>query len=240
MRLQRTAGNSRELRRAHTNDLRWRTLLSFLLSMRHSRAVSDLPPFGASNICAFSAATRHYVHRGAGIGLSMGGGVPPWLPATGSNAFSQFVPFVGYFLAGCWLARANSAGAWVPACVAVFATLLFTSTIGTYFFVSTHGLELGRYLYSYLSPPVILMAICVFLVLRALTERREARGPIHHIRALHFVGEATFGIFLIHPFLFSLWGTCRPRYRRPDTDSPCGYRQPSQGSWSSLLSSRWR
>lgn len=162
---------------------------------------------------AISALSQRQLAITSIVALALGflwGGVPPWLPATGSNAFSQFVPFVGYFLAGCWLARVQLNRRVVPTCVAVFATLLIASTIGTNFFVSTHGLELGRYLYSYLSPPVILMSICVFLVLRALTERREARGPIRHTRALHFVGEATFGIFLIHPFLFSLWGDVPP------------------------------
>lgn len=138
------------------------------------------------------------------------GGVTPWLPATSSNAFSEFAPFVGYFLAGCWLAKVRIDKGVILVCVTVFVLLLAASTVGTYFFVSTHGLEVGRYLYGYLAPPVIVMSICVFLILRALTEKREARGPIPHIKTLHFVGEATFGIFLIHPFLFSLWGDLPP------------------------------
>ncbi|HXS47848.1 MAG TPA: acyltransferase family protein [Solirubrobacterales bacterium] len=162
---------------------------------------------------AISALSERQLAITAISALTLGflwGGLPPWLPSTGSNAFSQFAPFVGYFLAGCWLVRVQLNRYVVPVSVAVFAVLLAASTVGTYFFVSTHGLELGRYLYGYLSPPVILMSICVFLVLRVLVERREAQGPIRHIRALHFVGEATFGIFLIHPFLFSLWGDLPP------------------------------
>ena len=158
---------------------------------------------------AISSLSERQLAITAAVALLLGslwGGIPPWLPATEPNAFSQFAPFVGYFLAGCWLAKVRLDRNVVPLCTAIFASLLVTSTAVTYFFVSTHGLEEGRYLYSYLSPSVVLMSLCVFLVLRALTQRREARRPIRHIHALHFVGETTFGIFLIHPFLFSLWG----------------------------------
>jgi surface polysaccharide O-acyltransferase-like enzyme len=132
-------------------------------------------------------------------------GVTPWLPGTGSNAFSQFAPFIGYFLAGSWLARVRLSRRTTAWCAAIFVAMLAISTTVTYLWVSADGLEYGRYLYGYLSPTVIVMSLCVFLAVRELTERREARAPIRHPRRLHFLGEATFGIFLIHPFFFELW-----------------------------------
>lgn len=136
---------------------------------------------------------------------SLWSGAEPWLPASGGNAFSEFAPFVGYFLAGYWLGRLKLDRRVVPVAIAVFLAVAILSTIGTYLLVLARGVEDGHYLYSYLSPPVILMSICVFLVFRELTERREARAPIRHISGLHYVGEATFGVFLIHPFFFTLW-----------------------------------
>jgi surface polysaccharide O-acyltransferase-like enzyme len=133
------------------------------------------------------------------------GGVPPWLPPTGGNAFSLFVPFVGYFLAGCWLGRVRLSGSAVRNCAVVFVLVGIASSLATYQLGVSGSTLNWRFLYGYLTPPVIVMSICVFLVLRELCERREARGPIRRIAALHYVGEATFGIFLIHPFFFRLW-----------------------------------
>jgi len=54
------------------------------------------------------------------------------------------------------------------------------------------------------------MSLCVFVAIRYLCERREARRPVVHMQALHYVGEATFGIFLIHPVFLQLWKEHRP------------------------------
>jgi len=132
-------------------------------------------------------------------------GVPPWLPATGSNAFSEFAPFIGYFLAGCWLARLELTRQVALAAAIVFAVLLPISTAVTYLWVSSGDLEYGRYLYWYLSPTVIVMSLCVFVVVRVAVREWTLRSPIRHMDRLHYVGEATFGIFLIHPFFLGLW-----------------------------------
>ena len=132
-------------------------------------------------------------------------GVPPWLPGTGANAFSLFAPYVGFFLAGRWLGRAKLDRELAWWCAGVFLVLLATTALETYLWVHAEGLENGRYFYGYLSPPVILMTLAIFVVIRYLTERRERRKPIRHMRALHFLGEATFGIYLIHPYFFTLF-----------------------------------
>jgi surface polysaccharide O-acyltransferase-like enzyme len=130
-------------------------------------------------------------------------GVPPWLPGAGSNAFSLFAPYVGFFLAGRWLGRARLDRELVRWSIVVFLVLLVSTAFETYLWVHAEGLTYGRYFYGYLSPPVILMSLAIFVVVRYLTEQRERRRPIRHMKALHFVGEATFGVFLIHPFFFT-------------------------------------
>jgi surface polysaccharide O-acyltransferase-like enzyme len=130
-------------------------------------------------------------------------GVPPWLPGSGSNAFSLFAPYVGFFLAGRWLGRAELDKGLVRGCLVVFLVLLVSTAFETYLWVHAEGPTYGRYFYGYLSPPVILMSLTIFVVIRYLIEQRERRKPILHMRALHFLGEATFGIFLIHPFFFT-------------------------------------
>lgn len=133
------------------------------------------------------------------------GGVPPWLPATGSNAFSLFAPFVGYFLAGCWLARVRVDRELALAGGGIFALVAIAASLATYEIGHLDTALDWHYLYGYLTPPVIVMSLCVFLVIRFFSERREAGGPIRNIHALHYLGEATFGIFLIHPIFYTLW-----------------------------------
>lgn len=132
-------------------------------------------------------------------------GVPPWLPGTGPNAFSMFVPYVGYFLAGAWLSRIRLDRQLVTAAAAIFVLVGIAASLATYEFAHISTPLEWEYLYEYPTPTVIVMSICVFLAIRYICERREARGPIRHIRSLHYVGEATFGIFLIHPVFFQLW-----------------------------------
>jgi surface polysaccharide O-acyltransferase-like enzyme len=132
-------------------------------------------------------------------------GVPPWLPPTGSNAFSLFAPYIGYFLAGCWLGRVRLDQQLALGCAAIFALVAVAASLATYEFGHISTPLDWHYLYAYPTPAVVVMSLCVFVVLRYLCERREERGPIKHIQGLHYVGEATFGIFLIHPFFFKLW-----------------------------------
>ncbi len=105
-------------------------------------------------------------------------GVPPWLPGTGSNAFTLFVPYLGYFVAGHSLARVPIGPRTVPIAAAVFVVLLVVSSIVTDVWVTADGLQNGRYLYGYLAPTVIGMSLCVFLLCaRSASAGSAARRP---------------------------------------------------------------
>lgn len=132
-------------------------------------------------------------------------GVPPWLPSTGANGFSLFAPFVGYFLAGCWLGRVRIDKELVLGGAVVFVLVGIAASLATYEFAHISTALDWHYLYGYTVPTVAIMTLCVFVALRWFCERREERGPIRHIQTLHYIGETTFGIFLIHPFFLTLW-----------------------------------
>lgn len=164
-------------------------------------------------ICPFlMRALRGFDERQLGwisVGLLVAGflwtGVPPWLPGTGSNAVSLFAPYVGYFVAGPWLARVRLTANQFVLCCLVFLLTSAVSTLITYEWTHHEGLKFGRYLYSYTAPTVIVSTICVFLALRHAIDRWQSIRPIRHMGTLHFLGEATFGVFLIHPFFLTLW-----------------------------------
>lgn len=118
--------------------------------------------------------------------------------AGGVNALTEWLPFLGYFLAGAWLMRspirtatARRAGllAIVAAAATVVGTALLIHVLGW-----TGG---GRYLLGYQSPTVAIMSCGLFLAVRARSELAGWRPR----RWVARVGEATFGVFLLHPLL---------------------------------------
>ena len=128
------------------------------------------------------------------IGTLIGQGQP--------NAVTRFLPYVGYFVAG-WLLRdvrlgrrrvllagAGFVASW--AAVAV-GTGLVADAVG---WNSTAG-----YLYGFLSPPVVLMSVSAYVLLRALGSRwlRDASESL--VRRVQSVAALTFGVYLVHPAL---------------------------------------
>ncbi len=133
------------------------------------------------------------------------GGVWPWLPGTGSNAFTMFVPYIGYFVAGAWLARVTLTRPLLWLCAGTTVAIIALSSFVTYEWVAAKGLQEGRYLYGYLAPSAIVMSLCVFLLLRALCAGMEARGWLRPTPFLHTLSAATFGVYLMHPIFLTLW-----------------------------------
>lgn len=118
--------------------------------------------------------------------------------AGGVNALTEWVPFLGYFLAGAWLmsspvgaATARRAG--VVALAAAIATITLAAL-----FIDVFGWNaIGRYFLGYQSPTVVVMSCALFLAVRAWAEEREWRPR----PGLTHAGAVTFGIFLLHPLL---------------------------------------
>lgn len=162
-------------------------------------------PYLARGIDGFSQRALGALTIGALVFGFLWTGVPPWLPPSGGNAFSLFVPFIGYFLAGCWLGRVRLDRETVLGGAAIFLLVGSAASLGTYEFAHISTPLDRHYLYGYTVPTVMVMSLCMFVVIRYFCERWEERGPIKHIVPLHYVGEATFGVFLIHPFFLTLW-----------------------------------
>lgn len=118
--------------------------------------------------------------------------------AGGANALTEWLPFVGYFLAGAWLMfspirERTATRAAMLAAAAAAATLVLSAL-----FIDVFGwTRIGRYFLGYQSPTVVVMSLALFLAVRARATRREWKSR----PAVARLGAATFGIFLLHPLV---------------------------------------
>nr|WP_238361473.1 acyltransferase family protein [Actinopolymorpha pittospori] len=130
--------------------------------------------------------------------VAMGGG-------GGFNAFTYFLPFLGYYLLGYVVATTRprrprrTVLCWSLAALVV--SVLVTH-FGTWWLFAQTGAQQGRVLYEYYAPPVVLATIAMAFLLRALFgDRASTPARSRRVRGL---ADLTFGIFLLHPIPLEL------------------------------------
>lgn len=108
------------------------------------------------------------------------------------NLLTWFLPFIGYYLIGRSLCHNP-----IPmrlALIGLITSIIFT-TIGTWLLVDRYGAgKLGLYFYNYLSPPVIIMSLCIFSVFQQI-EFKE-------MTFIKYLSSLTLGVYLIHVMVF--------------------------------------
>lgn len=116
----------------------------------------------------------------------------------GANVATRFLPFAGYFVAG-WVLRDIVIGRTHvrAAAVAFVASVTITAALTGLVTVPSGWGAGGRYLYSFLSPAVVVMSLAAFVLLRALGRRLDSRRG----GALSAIAGLTFGVFLVHPLV---------------------------------------
>ncbi len=125
------------------------------------------------------------------------------------DALTQWVPYVGYFLAG-WALR-NVALSWPWATLAAVITLaLLAETIWQYANSGRHVLLNAVSPLGYLSFVVAAASIGVFVVGQSIFAKVTAAGRTS--RVLKELSEASFGVFLVHFFFIVLIATLFPPF----------------------------
>jgi surface polysaccharide O-acyltransferase-like enzyme len=160
-----------------------------------------ITPFLARAIAPLTSRQLTALTIGALVFGLVGFGLSPWFPSAGVNAVTQWVPYVGYFLAGPVLARIRLTRSRIVLALVGFVVSVAATALGTVHFVAVDGLQNGRQLYGYLSPTVIVMSVCLFVLIRAACGAATAKRN----GVLATVSTATFGVFLIHPIFFEWW-----------------------------------
>lgn len=116
-----------------------------------------------------------------------------------SSAFTMFIPYIAYYLAGWYCARMGTDrsapyGLWLTG--AIVMTTLLTAIL-----VSVHGLDdrWSFYFYEDFSPTVLVMSITVFMLI--------LRGATHASTMLLLakrLATLTLGVYLAHPIVVEL------------------------------------
>jgi surface polysaccharide O-acyltransferase-like enzyme len=178
-----------------------------------------------------AAADRRLLLAAAGgcLGLAVSAKLQHMLMGGGGfNAFTYFLPYVGYYLMGYVIATA--APRWPRRVVtwwsaSVFAGTVLVTHVGTWWLFAEVGPQQGRMLYDYFAPPVVVAALAAMWFFRAVVADRwdpaSSHGPPSAAlppvlsstpsstagddgRWVRTCAGLTLGIFVLHPLPLEL------------------------------------
>ncbi len=123
-----------------------------------------------------------------------------------ANAFTLFIPFIGYYLAGFWLKDLKLRPGALALAWLVFAGAALITALEPRLLSKIPGIRFPQrfdQMFVYCNPVVILMSLSAFLIINngPITKKligKEIAGPNPIFRT---VAQATFGIYLIHPLI---------------------------------------
>lgn len=111
------------------------------------------------------------------------------------TALTQWIPYVGYFLAG-WALRALAPRGWAAVAIWVLTALALAEIVWQYGVRPDFPLLQAAAPVSYLGPVVALASIGVFLSFSALFARVQL--PPRILAFVRELSDAAFGVFLVH------------------------------------------
>lgn len=151
------------------------------------------------------AATRRMVTVFAVVMLGMGVADQAFSMLVGAgspNAITRFLPYVGYYVAGWVLRDLRVTRQGVAAAAVAFVSAWAVIALGTGAVTEAVGWNrTAAYLYGFLSPPVVVMSMAAFVLLRVVGTRWRAVAAGRGATAVRTLSELSFGVYLVHPAL---------------------------------------
>ncbi|HUD10934.1 MAG TPA: acyltransferase family protein [Candidatus Saccharimonadia bacterium] len=121
------------------------------------------------------------------------------------NIATQFLPYIGYFLAGYYLKNLalTLRGKRLPLPIFVLSSMV--TAIGCYALSAAHGIEKGVYFYDYTSVTVIIASLALFVWFDNIRMGATRWWLTPRSRTvIKTLSTASFGIYLIHPILLDI------------------------------------
>jgi len=126
------------------------------------------------------------------------------LVGTGESVFTQFIPYIGYYLAGFFLKDLSLSARQRSGLYILLLMAMGVAAVATAHLVPRFGAGgRGTYFFQYLSPTVVVMSLCVFgLFVTSPLLRDDGPVPMGFRRFIFGVASpASFGVYLIHPLV---------------------------------------
>jgi surface polysaccharide O-acyltransferase-like enzyme len=108
-----------------------------------------------------------------------------------------FIPYIGYYLCGHQIRSMKEVKTSSRSLLTVILMSLVLISLGTFILVDVYGLDKGLFLYDFVSPPVVLMSVALFSLVRKTNFPGFLKGAIRH------VAPTALGIYVIHPIIIS-------------------------------------
>ncbi|GAB3213168.1 acyltransferase [Marinactinospora thermotolerans] len=125
--------------------------------------------------------------------------------AGGPNAVTRFLPYVGYYVMGYLLRETDLTRRQTWGVLGAFAGSILVTGLGAGLIGHATGgwTAEADYLYTYLSPSVMVMSVTAFLLLRAFGRNCSSFTASHRDteparRRLKTLSDLSFGVFLVH------------------------------------------
>ena len=117
-----------------------------------------------------------------------------------ARLLTLYLSYLGYFLCGYQLRLIDPYKVSVKVLLVSIACSIIVIAFGTYLLVEHFGLRRGMYLYHYCSPPVAVVAVAVFLLVRRMGfSQHQSSSWVG--RRIDKLAPATLGVYVLHPFV---------------------------------------
>ena len=111
-----------------------------------------------------------------------------------------FIPYIGYYLCGYQIRSMKEVKTSSRSLLTLILISLALISLGTFYLVDLYGLDKGLFLYDFVSPPVVLMSVALFSLVRKMNFPGFLEGAIRQ------VAPTALGIYVIHPIVINRLG----------------------------------